>query len=169
METLTLIGMPGSGKSTVGVLLAKSLGLPFCDTDLIIQEREHRLLQEIIDQDGLEAFLDTEERAILSLSPRGVIATGGSAVLREKSMQHLKKEGPIVYLDVPEEELEHRIRNITTRGIAMHPGETLVDVYREREPLYQKWADITITVLHQTTEETVGQIVKALHRKKITL
>lgn len=145
MDNVTLIGMPGSGKSTVGVLLAKLLGHQFLDVDLLIQEREGALLQEILDSRGTAAFLDAEEAAVLSLDcRRTVIAPGGSAVCRERAALHLKKLGPVVYLQVSLEELTRRIRNLSTRGIAMEPGQTLADVMAFRDPLYRKYADLII-------------------------
>ena len=145
MDNVTLIGMPGSGKSTVGVLLAKLLGYRFVDVDLLIQEREGALLQEILDQRGTKSFLDAEEEAVRSLDcRRTVIAPGGSAVCREGAALHLRGLGPVVYLQVPLEELTRRIRNLSTRGIAMEPGQTLADVMAFREPLYQKYADLVL-------------------------
>ena len=145
LDNVTLIGMPGSGKSTVGVLLAKLLGYQFLDVDLLIQEREGALLQEILDSRGTAAFLDAEELAVRSLScRRTVIAPGGSAVCREKAALHLKAMGPVVYLQVPLEELTRRIKNLSTRGIAMEPGQTLADVMASREPLYNKYADLVL-------------------------
>ncbi len=145
MDNVTLIGMPGSGKSTVGVLLAKLLGFQFLDVDLLIQEREGALLQEILDSRGTAAFLDVEEAAVLSLNcRRTVIAPGGSAVCREGAALHLKRMGPVVYLRVPLKELERRVQNLSTRGIAMEPGQTLADVMAYREPLYRKYADLTV-------------------------
>ena len=123
MDNITLIGMPGSGKSTVGVLLAKALGYDFLDVDLVIQNREQTLLQDILDCRGLDAFLQAEEDAVCSVRcSRTVIAPGGSAVCREKAAEHLKRLGPVVYLKVPLEELSGRIQNLSTRGIAMQPG-----------------------------------------------
>ncbi len=145
VENVVLIGMPGSGKSTVGVLLAKALGYGFLDVDLVIQQREGALLQEIIDERGVEAFLDAEEAAVRSVDCRqSVIAPGGSAVCREGAALHLKALGPVVYLRVPLEELSVRIRNLSTRGIAMEPGQTLADVMAFRAPLYERYADLTI-------------------------
>ena len=145
MDNVTLIGMPGSGKSTVGVLLAKLLGYQFLDVDLLIQEREGALLQEILDSRGTQSFLDAEEAAVLSLTCRHtVIAPGGSAVCRERAALRLKELGPVVYLQVPLKELSRRIRNLSTRGIAMEPGQTLADVMAYREPLYRKYADLTV-------------------------
>ena len=163
MDNIVLIGMPGAGKSTVGVLLAKTLGYAFLDTDLVIQEREGRLLQDLVDELGVEAFLDREAAAICSVDcDRTVIATGGSVVCRDRAMEHLRTLGRIVYLQLPLEELERRLHNISTRGIAMAPGETLAHIYDYRSPLYQKYADLTVAVDRQTLEETVEQVLNAL-------
>lgn len=157
---LILIGMPGAGKSTIGVLLAKALGMKFIDTDLIIQEREDTLLQRIIEEKGMEAFLKVEEQAILSISgDLMIIATGGSAVYSEKAMKHLKELGTIVYLNQHYKLLEKRIRNIKTRGIAMGKNKTLKDVYWERKPLYEKYADFTVNGRGKTVEKIV-EIIK---------
>ena len=130
MSCVTLIGMPGSGKSTVGVLLAKALGYDFLDTDLLLQRREGMYLQDILERRGIEAFLDAEEAAVRSLTCQNtVIAPGGSVVCRRGAMEHLRALGPVLYLRVPLPELERRVNNITTRGIAMAPGQTLGDVY----------------------------------------
>lgn len=145
MGNVTLIGMPGSGKSTVGVLLAKFLGYGFQDVDLVIQQREGALLQDIIDRRGVTAFLDAEEQAVLGLDCDGhVIAPGGSAVCRERAAAHLRELGPVVYLRVDLEELQRRIQNLSTRGIAMEPGQTLADVMALRAPLYDKYADVVV-------------------------
>lgn len=163
MDNVTLIGMPGSGKSTVGVLLAKTLGLAFVDTDLILQRREGALLQTLLDRRGVEGFLDAEEAAIRALDCAGsVIAPGGSAVCRPGAMARLKALGPVVYLRVPLEELERRLGNITTRGIAMAPGQTLADVYAQRAPLYERYADAAVDIGRATLEETVSAVLGAL-------
>ena len=163
MNNITLIGMPGSGKSTVGVLLAKSLGFQFVDVDLLIQQREGALLQELLDTRGVEPFLDAEEAAVRSLACTGaVIAPGGSAVCRAGAIGHLRALGRVVYLHVPLPELERRIHNITTRGIAMAPGETLADLFACRAPLYRRYADLTVDVGDQTLEETVAAVLQAL-------
>ena len=164
-DNITLIGMPGSGKSTVGVLLAKALGYQFIDTDLVIQQREGLLLQELLDQRGLDAFLDAEEQAVLGLqcdSHRTVIAPGGSAVCRERAMEHLRALGRVLYLRVPLPELERRIDNITTRGIAMAPGQTLADLYAYRAPLYERFAGAAVDVAGDTLEQTVAAVLRAL-------
>ena len=163
MDNIILIGMPGAGKSTVGVLLAKTLGYAFLDTDLVIQQREGALLQSLVDSLGVEAFLDVEADAICSVECRGtVIAPGGSAVCRERAMSHLKALGRIVYLHLPLEELERRLNNISTRGIAMAPGETLADLFAYRAPLYRNYADLTVDVGRQSLEETVALLLRAL-------
>ena len=163
MDNIILVGMPGAGKSTVGVLLAKTLGYAFLDTDLVIQQREGALLQPLVDSLGVEAFLDVEADAICSVECRGtVIAPGGSAVCRERAMSHLRALGRIVYLHLPLEELERRLSNISTRGIAMAPGETLADLFARRAPLYRNYADLTVDVGRQSLEETVALVLRAL-------
>lgn len=165
MKNVVLIGMPGSGKSTVGVLLAKALGYDFLDVDLVIQKREHALLQDILDRRGLDAFLQAEEDAVRSVSCENtVIAPGGSAVCREKAARHLKALGPVVYLKVPLAELSGRIQNLSTRGIAMEPGQTLADVMAYRAPLYDKYADLVIDCGGgQTLAQTARLVLERLN------
>lgn len=164
MKNLSLIGMPGSGKSTVGVLLAKAMGYDFVDTDLLIQRREQKLLQELVDSLGVQGFLDVEQAAICSLDcESSVISPGGSVVCREAMVQHLKTLGPVIYLHVPLEELEKRIENLSTRGIAMEANESLADVLRQRAPLYEQYADHTLSVTPgKTPEDLVGQLLRML-------
>jgi shikimate kinase len=163
MKNIILIGMPGAGKSTVGVILAKTLGMTFVDTDIAIQDRTGRLLQEIIDTEGPDAFLKTEEETILSLSCRNsVIATGGSVVFSKKAMEHLKTEGVVVYLAISFDEMAKRLRNITTRGIVLFSGESLLDMYHERVPLYEKYADITVDCSDGEFEDIVGKVMGEL-------
>ena len=159
-----MIGMPGSGKSTVGVLLAKALGCLFTDVDLLISHRAKKPLQRILDEDGLEAFLALEEEVGSWLRAENtVIATGGSMVISDKAMRHLKTLGTVVYIDVPFEEIERRVTNIKTRGIVFHPNETLADVYRERKPLYERWADLSVRVeASDGIEDTVDKLIKML-------
>ncbi|MBQ2570084.1 MAG: shikimate kinase [Ruminococcus sp.] len=162
MNNIILIGMPGSGKSTVGVLLAKALGYLFDDVDLLISRRAGKPLQKILDEDGLEYFLRLEEELGSTLAAdRTVIATGGSMVLSEKAMAHLKSMGEVVFIDVPFAEIERRVTNIKTRGIVFHPNETLADVYRERLPLYERYADRTLRVgAGDTIEDTVDSFLR---------
>lgn len=156
--------MPGAGKSTVGVLLAKALGYNFLDVDLLIQHREHALLQEILDTRGVEAFLAAEQRAVCSIAcEKSVIATGGSAVCRAQAAQHLKSLGRVIYLRVSVEELSRRIKNMSTRGIAMGPNETLYDVLAQRAPLYEQCADLIIDCdSAQRQSDTAQHILNAL-------
>lgn len=160
MKNIVLIGMPAVGKSTIGVLLAKTLGFAFIDTDLVIQQNTGRLLQDIIDKDGLDAFCVDEERAICSVSAESnaVIATGGSAVYSRSAMLFLKKHGLVYYLSLPVEELTKRLKNITTRGIAKRPEDTIEDVFRRRAELYREYADIIVECLGKSPEETVAEI-----------
>ena len=163
MDNIILIGMPGAGKSTVGVVLAKALGMKFLDVDLLIQEREGALLQELIDTRGVERFLDLERDAICSLDCRGaVIAPGGSCVCREESIAHMRGLGRVVYLQLSLEDVKGRIRNLASRGIALSPGQTLADVYRRRAPLYEKCAHITVPIRGQSLGETVEAVRNAL-------
>ena len=163
---VTLIGMPGSGKSTVGVLLAKALGFGFLDTDLVIQQREEALLQAILDEKGVPYFLDAEERAVRSVDcDRHVIAPGGSVVCREGAMAHLAAMGPVIYLRVPLEELKVRIHNLDSRGIALEPGQTLEDILTLRAPLYEKYAGAVVdTAPGQTTAQTVSLVLEQVER-----
>ncbi len=161
-SNLVLTGMSGAGKSTLGVLLAKALGLDFVDTDIEIQNREGRLLQEIIDADGVEPFLEIEERIVSSLRIRGsVVATGGSVVYSEKIMSALSADGRIIYLSVPFDELMGRLKDITTRGIVIKNGSTLRDVYDERLPLYEKYADLVFDCSGKGIEQCVAGLVAA--------
>lgn len=163
-SNIILIGMPGCGKSTCGVLAAKALLKNFFDTDLLLQGLEQERLQNIIDDKGIDYFLSAEERAILSLDINAtVIATGGSVVYSEKAMQHLRSMGKVVYLHLEYETMVKRINNITTRGVVLKQGTTLEDMYKERLPLYEKYADKVVYCDDNTVEQTVEQIVDALN------
>ena len=166
MKDITLIGMPGSGKSTIGVLLAKALGMDFLDADLVIQKREGALLQEILDKRGFDAFKKAEEEALLSIHcGNTVIATGGSAVYSAPGMKHLKEQGVAAYLELTLPEIRSRLFNLATRGIAFPPGKTLEDIYRERAPLYEKYADITVNGTGKVPEEMVALLKEALKKE----
>ena len=144
-SNITLIGMPASGKSTVGVLLAKRLGFSFLDVDLMIQEKTGKLLKEIIAQEGMEGFLRVEERINQTIQAvHTVIAPGGSVIYGPKAMKHLKDISQIVYLKLSYEEVVRRLGDLTDRGVAVREGMTLRDLYQERVPLYESYADLTI-------------------------
>lgn len=162
MKNIILIGMPGSGKSTVGVILAKTLGVGFVDTDLIIQLQQRNTLQRLIDLEGLEKFKVYEETALLSVTEETntVIATGGSAVFCEKGMRQLKRNGICVFLDLPPYDLQLRLANIKTRGIACRRGEGLEEILEERIPLYNKYADIRIDCADKSVEQIVEKIAR---------
>ncbi len=159
-QNIVLIGMPGAGKSTLGVLLAKTLGKSFLDTDLLIQEKEGRLLQAIIDQDGVAKFLQIEARVLRQVEiVNAVIATGGSVVYDQNAMKHLGQNGIIVYLQLPYAEIECRISNMASRGIALGAGQRLIDLYNERTPLYERYADLVVDCSAKTLEAAVQSIV----------
>jgi len=163
MRNIVLIGMPGAGKSTVGVILAKALGMNFVDADLVIQERTGRMLQEILDRDGPDAFGRIEEETILSLHPgRAVIATGGSVVCSRDAMAHLRSGGVVVYLEISYDEMAKRLKNITTRGIVLLPGQSLRGMYDERVPLYETYADLTVASSGEDLESVVRRVIDAL-------
>lgn len=142
---IILIGMPGCGKSTIGVLLAKALMLDFVDTDLLIQKKYSKTLSEIIDSEGLEAFKQKENEVLSEIHfENSLIATGGSAVYSESGMKNLKKDATVVYLKLSPDEIKSRIKNIKTRGIVMESGVTIASLYKERAPLYEKYADYVL-------------------------
>ncbi len=160
---IILIGMPGCGKSTIGVLLAKSMLADFVDTDLIIQNKYKKSLCEIINEEGLDAFKEKENNVLAELkAENSVIATGGSAVYCPEGMKNLKKDGKIIYLKLSPSEIKNRIKNITTRGIAMKEGTTIEQLYEERAELYEKYADIVIDCENTTPEGCVDRVVKEL-------
>ena len=164
---IVLIGMPSCGKSVTGVVLAKILNKKFVDGDLLIQEKAGKGLQAIINEDGIEAFKKLEEDVLGSIDvTNAVIATGGSAVYYDSAMQHLKKDGIILYIDVPIEDIKKRLRNIKTRGVAMGKGQTLDDLYALRKPLYEKYAELTVKSSNrQSMEDTVEDILNKLLSK----
>ena len=162
---LVLIGMPASGKSTVGVILAKVIGYDFIDTDILIQRAEKKRLPEIIKAVGVDGFLEVEERVCSSVeADRCVIATGGSVVYSEKAMRHLKKIGHIMYLKTDFETIRKRLGNIRQRGVALREGQTLRDLYEERVVLYEKYAD-TVVAEEGDVEDVVVGILQIMTRK----
>lgn len=163
MKNIILIGMPGSGKSTVGVVLAKVLGYRFLDSDLLIQEREGRLLSEIMEQEGIDGFIRIEEEINAGICTEScVIATGGSVVYGQKAMEHLGEIGTVVYLSLPLKELEARLGNLRCRGVVLRDGQTLEDLYKERVPLYERYADITVDETGMDVEQTLEMLVSQL-------
>ena len=163
MRNIVLIGMPGVGKSTVGVILAKQLGYEFVDSDLVIQKGEDRLLREIIEQEGVDGFIEIENRVNASLcAEKSVIATGGSVVYGREAMEHLKEIGDVVYLKLSYEELELRLGNLKGRGVVLRDGQSLRDIYDERVPLYEKYADLIINEENLDIEGTLQELLKVL-------
>ena len=164
-ENIVLIGMPGVGKSTVGVILAKVLGYQFIDADLVIQKRENRLLHEIISEEGLDGFLKAEENAnvyIAQNEEKSIVATGGSVVYCEKAMQELKKKGRVIYLELEYDQLKKRLGNLKGRGVVLKDGQDLRGLYEERIPLYEKYADLTVNEKNLDVEQTLQKIVDRL-------
>lgn len=165
MKNIILIGMPGAGKSTVGVVLAKKLGYAFMDADLVIQAREGKLLHEIISEQGVEGFWQVEEEVNESiLAERTVIATGGSAVYGDRAMTHYKGIGKVVYLALPLEDIRERLGDLDERGVTLREGQDLTALYEERIPLYEKYADITINCEKLSIREVVEKIVTLTER-----
>ena len=162
-DNLVLIGMPGVGKSTIGVVLAKVLGYQFVDADLLIQEAEGKLLSELIEENGTDGFIEIENRVNSQIQThRSVIATGGSVVYGKEAMEHLKSIGTVVYLKQNLRVLQRRLRNLKGRGVVLKEGQTLVDLYKERTVLYEKYADITVDQYKQSIEQTLKAVRKAL-------
>ena len=156
-----LIGMPGVGKSTVGVVLAKALGYRFVDADLVIQEKEGRLLHEIIKEQGTEGFIAVENRINSQIeAERSVIATGGSVIYGAEAMEHLRSIGTVLYLKNSYEEISKRLTNMKDRGVVLKEGQTLLDLYEERTPLYEKYADLVVDESQLTIEQTIGKILE---------
>lgn len=162
MDNIILIGMPASGKSTVGVILAKIIGYDFIDSDLLIQKSEKMKLAQIISKKGVDGFIRVEENVNASIdADRSVIATGGSAVYGQKAMKHFHDIGITVYLKVRFEELEKRLGNIRQRGVVLRDGQTLRDLYEERSVLYEKYADLTIEE-EGTVEDVIEELIVRL-------
>ena len=162
-KNIVLIGMPGAGKSTAGVLLAKRCGLAFTDVDLVIQTGEGRRLDEIIRREGIEGFCDVEARYATGLrADAGVVATGGSVVYRPAGMARLRELGPVVYLEVPTAELARRLGDLDRRGVIRTPGQGIEDLCRERDPLYRRWADLTVDCGTLPPETVAARIAAAV-------
>ncbi len=160
-KNIVLTGMPGAGKSTVGVVLAKKLGFAFLDSDLVIQSREGKLLHEIIEEQGVEKFWSIEEAANLSIDARRtVIATGGSVIYGGRAMEHLGRSGIIVYLQLSCEEIARRLGDLNERGVTLREGQTLEMLYEERVPLYEQYAHITMDCERLSIREIVEEIVR---------
>ena len=163
MKKNVFIGMPASGKSTVGVVVAKRLGYKFVDTDLVIQEVEKRLLKEIIAEEGNEGFLRIEDRVNAEIQEeRAVISPGGSVVYCENAMRHYKETGMIVYLHTSYETINNRLHNAKNRGVVLKDGQTLKDLYEERTALFERYADLTISEEGRDLEETIEEVLRVL-------
>ena len=163
MKNIVLIGMPGVGKSTVGVILAKILNYDFVDCDLVIQKKTGKLLCEIIKENGTDGFIKTENEIIASLKlEKTVIATGGSAVYGEEAMENLKKSSVVVYLELELNSLKKRLSDIKNRGVVIKDGQSIDELFCEREALYKKYADITVCEDGLNVEETIEKIRFAL-------
>ena len=159
---IILIGMPGAGKSTVGVLLAKMHSLGFIDTDLVVQAGEGRRLQTLIDEGGVDAFRALEERYVCALEARRcVVATGGSVVYSRKAMDHLRRRGVVVFLDLDLANLAKRLTNLPSRGVVRFPGQSLEDLYHERRPLYLGYADAVVDCAGRSHEDVARAVVAA--------
>ena len=166
-DNIILIGMPGAGKSTVGVVLAKSLGYNFIDSDLVIQAETGKRLFEIIEEEGIDGFLAVENQINAKLQTHhAVIATGGSVIYGEESMEHLKSIGKVVYLKVYYESLRKRLGDLLKRGVAIRNGSTLLDLYNERVPMYERYADITVDAQDKGIREVMEAIEAALEEQE---
>ncbi len=165
MKNIVLIGMPGAGKSTIGVILAKVLGYNFVDTDLVIQEKEKKLLSEIIEEKGLEGFIEIENRVNSEISvQKCVIATGGSVIYGKEAMEHLSEIGTIVYIKLNYKTLKKRLGNIKQRGVVLKEGQDLKSLFDERCPLYEKYSDLTVNAEKLDVEETLEKVLKRLKK-----
>ncbi len=167
MNNIVLIGMPGAGKSTVGVILAKVMGYHFIDSDLLIQEQEKCLLKDIIERNGLDGLIAVEEQVNSNIqADRTVIATGGSVIYGEKAMEHLRKIGTVVYIKLSYRTISRRLGNIRQRGVVFREGQTLQSLYEERCPLYEKYAHIIIEAEDLDMEELMDRIKDTLQKTR---
>jgi len=162
MSNIVLIGMPGAGKSSIGVLYAKAIGYGYIDSDLLIQAREKKLLREIIEEKGVDGFNRVEEEVNSEIwADRCVIATGGSVIYGAEAMAHLKEIGKIVYLELPYDEIARRLGDLKNRGVSIKEGTTLKELYDERVVLYKKYADLTVDFGGKSVEECVRALIEA--------
>ncbi|WIV21259.1 shikimate kinase [Paenibacillus polygoni] len=160
---IVLIGMSGAGKSTLGVLLAKALGMNYVDTDIVIQNQEDRLLPDILAEEGVSMFMEIEERVVSGLELENcIISTGGSVIYSDKAMNFLKQGGQIIYLQLPYEELERRLGDITTRGIVIKEGQSLKDVFDDRVPLYIRYSDTILDCSNKSIEDCVSELIEII-------
>lgn len=160
---IVLIGMPGAGKSTVGVVVAKKMGYRFVDSDLVIQERYGRLLHELIEEYGVEGFWNLENEVNASLTmDHAVIATGGSVCYEQEAMEHLSEIGVVVYLQLSYPSLQDRLGDLNARGVTLKPGQSLLELYKERIPLYEKYAQITVDCEGKQLREVAVEVCEAL-------
>ena len=165
-NNITLIGMPASGKSSVGVVLAKRLGKKFVDTDIVIQEKYGKLLKELIEEHGDEGFREIEDEVNAGLDlDNCIISPGGSVVYGEKAMQHLKEISVIIYLELSYTAIKSRLGDLRERGITLKEGQSLKDLYLERVPLYEKYADITVNEMKKSLAKTIDEICERLGEK----
>lgn len=167
MNNVTLIGMPGSGKSTIGVILAKALRYQFLDTDLLIQKEENRSLAEIIAQEGTERFKEIENRVNASVHVTDtVIAPGGSVIYCDEAMKHLRSIGKVIYLKLSLESVSARLGNLQDRGVLLKEGQTLKDLYEERVPLYERYADVVVDEDGKNLEESLKAVLETIHNRE---